>query len=808
MSNKKSESWWNEGDNYLKRFLRNEKNVWLVYVCYAALLFWVIGSVIGMARSIYWIDNRYYNIGIVGTLLVIFISVFGFLLSTAYNKLSFYKTKRALLWISVISCCLCFIHLVGNLIAILTLPHVFALKITPVMTKGMVVSLGRIIMFFGYIIPVPLCVYLAKLLKDNEIVMERILIFRVKHLMDLRPDIEYQYDLKTIATDMETGKAVVIHEKDRYVHMDVNGASGSGKTSMVLLKQINEDLNTKVRNEERQKYEVGKLLKEGKLYLCRKPGVAFNINDFAAKEGCEEAFLDIKMRFRSAGITLVVPNDDVMIKACKLCEAKGIPYHRVDPHRTETGMKVKNWRGFNPLYIAPEKMEGADYNLPVIMDQKASAFRDVMNVLNDLQGGGKDVYFQGVNDTLTYNLTRFAMIVIPLEKGRQANPMDVRDMLASLDAIARHVKYYDEEVAKKDQGAIAASLRKNMEPIIKYIKNNLINNEKLRDKLITESNGLRNLMDQFLMNPLISTVLTAGDDETIDLDKCLEDGEVVFVNYSLDLGRTYATAFGLFYILNYKIAMLRRPGTEDTRIPNFISVDEVPVLLHPAIEDMISLFRQYRGAVTLLFQTYEQFARTDMTRYLKGVFDQCGTQFVFGRLSVEDMAHYEKMSGLIRKHVEEYNYSENSITADNAQATQGMRSQIREEASVRGTDMRYRDFQEVTLFTTRDGRALPGMHCRLSFLTDEDYAEVERKPFSYNGLEVISGINEDKEIVFDEDIAFVIDECMENNKENKSEPVNAEDEDKDTEEVKVIMNENTNYAERMSDEDIVLPKME
>ena len=36
-------------------------------------------------------------------------------------------------------------------------------------------------------------------------------------------------------------------------------------------------------------------------------------------------------------------------------------------------------------------------------------------------------------------------------------------------------------------------------------------------------------------------------------------------------------------------------------------------------------------------------------------------------------------------------------------------------------DIRLRDFQEITLFTTRDGRPLPPIHAKVSFLKDNDW---------------------------------------------------------------------------------------
>ena len=64
---------------------------------------------------------------------------------------------------------------------------------------------------------------------------------------------------------------------------------------------------------------------------------------------------------------------------------------------------------------------------------------------------------------------------------------------------------------------------------------------------------------------------------------CLANGEVTVCNYNLASGDTDAVAFGLFFLLSFNNAVLSRPGNENTRIPHFFYVDELPVLIHPSL---------------------------------------------------------------------------------------------------------------------------------------------------------------------------------------------------------------------------------
>ena len=121
---------------------------------------------------------------------------------------------------------------------------------------------------------------------------------------------------------------------------------------------------------------------------------------------------------------------------------------------------------------------------------------------------------------------------------------------------------------------------------------------------VPKASDVQNLINNFLNDPLVRDVFEA--EETVDIDKALEYGEVIILNYALERGDSVATGFGLFFLLSYETAVLRRPGSENDRIKNFIYIDELPVLLHPKLQSFFMLFRQYRVAVICAIQTLDQ----------------------------------------------------------------------------------------------------------------------------------------------------------------------------------------------------------
>mgnify|MGYP006990126762 CR=1 FL=1 len=110
---------------------------------------------------------------------------------------------------------------------------------------------------------------------------------------------------------------------------------------------------------------------------------------------------------------------------------------------------------------------------------------------------------------------------------------------------------------------------------MQYIREDLLG--KGREKMEDQSRGTRNIINEFLLMPANREIFCSQ--QSIDFDRALANGEVTVCNYNLASGDTDAVAFGLFFLLSFNNAVLSRPGNENTRIPHFFYVDELPVLI-------------------------------------------------------------------------------------------------------------------------------------------------------------------------------------------------------------------------------------
>lgn len=248
-----------------------------------------------------------------------------------------------------------------------------------------------------------------------------------------------------------------------------------------------------------------------------------------------------------------------------------------------------------------------------------------------------------------------------------------------------------------------------------------------------QSRGTRNIINEFLLMPYNREVFCSQ--ESIDFDRILENGEVTICNYNLAAGDTDATAFGLFFLLSFNNAVLSRPGTEHTRIPHFFYVDELPVLIHPSIEKNFSLFRKYRVAMFVAIQTLDQMEKNDITKYLKGVILGCAHILVFGRSSITDMEIFSKFAGVRDEVEEEKGITQTALSDTNTKLTYTERESIAQKNAIEEIDIRLKDFQEVTFFTTRNGRPLEAIHGKVEFLKPEDWKDKARKEFVFHGVQ-------------------------------------------------------------------------
>lgn len=690
------------------------KKAFLPVVTYSLLFCHLLIYTFLFLYALYRIDYSLLPHSFAYRLTVLILPVFLWIICTCSEPFNYHHVKLAAYAATSYNEMLVLVSIAFQLLSRLFLPSVLALKTDDIFTKGMVLFLARLMTEFPLLF-ISYC--LAKgFLQPVKVEKSRsaILAFKLHHHLRVRKQAGCIHYPLSIAKDIHTGKNIIISEADRFLHTLVDGTSGTGKTSSTILPAIRDDLNMRCMAEQEQIKAMKQLVQDG-LYVYTGSSSQFSISDFqpvpenpkidSAPEtkDCDSPE-SIRLKYPLCGITVLAPEDSLTDDVCTLCESRQIPYHRIDATRTTDGTLKSNWIGMNPFFLSCT-LSGDALHQAIV--KKAVIFSDVMQVITDLKGKA-DSYFTGLNRQMLANLAILVMNTVPVLYHRQATPADLQLLINNFDLLPPYLGKLDE--LDKEQ--------KRYSFISQYIREDLLG--KGRQKMEDQSRGTRNIINEFLLMPGSREVYCAQI--SIDFDQILENGEITVCNYDLASGDSNAIAFGLFFLLSFNNAVLSRPGTERTRIPHFFYVDELPVLIHSSLEKNFSLFRKFRVAMFCAIQTLDQFEKNEITKYLKGVILGCAHIFVFGRSSLSDMEVFSAMAGIHDEVEEQSTVSETALSADSPTLSYSSRESFTQKNLLEETDIRMRDFQEITLFTTRDGRPLPPIHAKVDFLKPSDWA--------------------------------------------------------------------------------------
>ncbi len=453
-----------------------------------------------------------------------------------------------------------------------------------------------------------------------------------------------------ICTVQGSSVPVVVPEKKRYEATLVQGATGTGKTATVLLPMSALDLERKHFFREYAKKIGYSMLKQGIAYISGPfnnefMNRNFSLNYLTPKRGMEEEFMNNvkpmlqyidnatgKVTYRDIGITVLENDGNYISNFIGVAKNFDIDVLSIDPGAPETTLSI------NPFAIPdPAKV--------------ASIVADVLNSMYESTGGGKagDPFFTQVTIDAFQNLSILLKEMYPiLHNGEIASLEDMLELLYNFDA----VEEMTEEMKKIPE------LEQKYKLLIRYFEKNFYkpalningyeipgtrgsgrkDTEKFLYGAITQLNNL-------VRHPGLKAAL-CGKKNLIDFDKALENGSIITAcSRKGELGIIQAKAFGMFFILQFQDAVLRRKGNEESRTPHFLYIDEFPEYINKDMEVMFTLFRKYRCGVTVAIQNLSQLEKSGQAYYRQVVLANTKTQIVFGDTVPEDSLYWEQAFG-------------------------------------------------------------------------------------------------------------------------------------------------------------------
>ena len=159
-------------------------------------------------------------------------------------------------------------------------------------------------------------------------------------------------------------------------------------------------------------------------------------------------------------------------------------------------------------------------------------------------------------------------------------------------------------------------------------------------------------LDRLLRLPGVKSIL-CNRTNNINFDNSLANGDLTFVcTRRGELGAASHKAFGLFFLISMQNAILRRPGSEKSRIPNFLYIDEFPDFICRATEPIFTMYRKYKIATTISAQNLAQLSpNNSKDNYKQTILSNCANKIFTGGGVMEELVWWEQEFGQKREWV-------------------------------------------------------------------------------------------------------------------------------------------------------------
>lgn len=421
-----------------------------------------------------------------------------------------------------------------------------------------------------------------------------------------------------ICQNSETADQITMPEASRYQSMFVCGASGSGKTSLVFEPLIARDLDKKFFYREVAKEMGFTALKTG-IATLTKPydndylNSNFNLNMLTPTTGNEDVYKGYmkkmilgtvpEITYRNCGITVMSPDKEISDDMIDVCKNLGLSYNVIDP-------LDKDSIGLNPfVYDDANK-------IAITISSVIKAVLDVSQFeqFKELQ------VIQAVENTAILLKEMYPR----MNEGMLPNLKDMLEMFTNFELIEKMCKILEQN----------DELKEKYKTQLVYFKNNFYSDAPNKQKTEDFLSIVADTLDRLLRVPGVKNIL-CNRYNNIDFDKSLANGDIIFVcTRRGDLGEANHKAFGLFFLMSMQNAVLRRPGSEKTRVPNFLYIDEFPDFINKSTEPIFTMYRKYKIGTVISAQNLKQL---EVNNERQTILANCASKIFTGGGTIEDL---------------------------------------------------------------------------------------------------------------------------------------------------------------------------
>lgn len=440
-----------------------------------------------------------------------------------------------------------------------------------------------------------------------------------------------------LCKDKETNKSIVFSENSRFQPLLICGGSGTGKTSLIFEPMIARDFERIHFFKEISK-ELGFTALKTNIATLNCPysneyiNQNFNLNmltPVTGKETVYKAFVkkmilsdSSDITFKNLGTTYLTPDFETISHMIDVCKNYKINYNLIDPSSSSS-------IGLNPfVYDDPSKIAVTISSV-------------IKGMYNDAHEELEEAYREDVTIQAIENLSILLKEMYPrLNDGALPNLEDLLKMLTNFDLVEKmcEILKTNEELAEQYSIQLA------------YFKNNFYKDGKGRKDTENYVYSAITQIDNLLRAPGVKNVL-CNRHNNINFDNALKNGEVTFVcTRRGDLGASTHKAFGTFFLLAMQNSVLRRPGTEKTRIPHFLYIDEFSDFISKSTEPIFTMYRKYRVGTVISLQNLTQLETpTSKYDYKSTILSNCANKIFTGNSTPDELAWWSKEFGQRRE---------------------------------------------------------------------------------------------------------------------------------------------------------------
>ena len=325
--------------------------------------------------------------------------------------------------------------------------------------------------------------------------------------------------------------------------------------------------------------------------------------------------------YKDLGITYMSPDYETLSQMMSVCDNYGIKYNLVDP-------------------LQPEKSLGLN---PFIYDDPTKIAVTISSTLQGISSGGnvnevKDAYKEDIFIQIIENISILLKVMYPrLHDNALPNMEDLLVLLSNFELVEKMC-----EIMNRDE-----NLREKYQIQLSYFRQNFYSNGKNKDQTEKNAYYITSKIENLLRAPSIKNIL-CNRHNNINFDETLKNGDIIFLcTRRGETGKVAHKAFGLFFLLSMQNAVLRRPGNENSRIPNFLYIDEFPDFLCKDTEVMFTMYRKYRVATTISAQSISMMSTSNSLTsdsdqnvhigFNSSILSNCSSKIFTGEASIDEL---------------------------------------------------------------------------------------------------------------------------------------------------------------------------